>query len=91
MAPSDRAPGTRVRQPAYGLGTIVEATDRHTVIDFDDYGRRLFAARLLVLETVAEAPTTTPAPAVILTDAPAPPPAPAPKKPRAKPAKKPAK
>ena len=34
--------GDRVVQPTYGLGTLVEVNDQHTVIDFDEHGRRTF-------------------------------------------------
>jgi hypothetical protein len=42
--------GTRVAQPTFGAGTIVESTDVHTVIDFDAHGRRIFASKILVLQ-----------------------------------------
>jgi len=50
--------GDRVVQPTYGPGTLVEVNEHHTVIDFDEHGRRVFATRLVVLQA-----TTEPAPA----------------------------
>ena len=50
--------GDRVVQPTYGPGTLVEVNDQHTVIDFDEHGRRVFATRLVVLQA-----TNEPAPA----------------------------
>jgi len=50
--------GDRVVQPTYGSGTLVEVNEHHTVIDFDEHGRRTFSTRLVVLQA-----TTEPAPA----------------------------
>ncbi len=50
--------GDRVVQPTYGAGTLVEVNEHHTVIDFDEHGRRVFATRLVVLQA-----TDAPAPA----------------------------
>ena len=50
--------GDRVTQPTYGAGTLVEVNEHHTVIDFDEHGRRTFATRLVVLQS-----TNEPAPA----------------------------
>jgi len=50
--------GDRVVQPTYGLGTLVEVNDQHTVIEFDEHGRRTFSTRLVTLQ-----PTSEPAPA----------------------------
>jgi hypothetical protein len=50
--------GDRVVQPTYGSGTLVEVNEHHTVIDFDEHGRRVFATRLVVLQA-----TNEPAPA----------------------------
>ena len=50
--------GDRVVQPTYGAGTLVEVNEHHTVIDFDEHGRRVFATRLVVLQA-----TDSPAPA----------------------------
>ena len=52
------AKGDRVVQPNYGPGTLVEVNEHHTVIDFDEHGRRVFATRLVVLQA-----TNEPAPA----------------------------
>jgi hypothetical protein len=55
------AKGDRVVQPTYGPGTLVEVNEHHTVIDFDEHGRRTFATRLVVLQSTNEpAPTKTP-------------------------------
>ena len=49
-------------QPNYGPGTLVEVNEHHTVIDFDEHGRRVFATRLVVLQATNEpAPATKPA------------------------------
>ena len=32
--------GDRVSQPTYGAGTLVEVNEHHTVIDFDEGGRK---------------------------------------------------
>ena len=45
-------------QPTYGAGTLVEVNEHHTVIDFDEHGKRTFATRLVVLQS-----TNEPAPA----------------------------
>ncbi len=50
--------GDRVVQPTYGAGTLVEVNEHHTVIDFDEHGRRVFATRLVALQA-----TDSPAPA----------------------------
>jgi hypothetical protein len=42
----------------YGAGTLVEVNEHHTVIDFDEHGRRVFSTRLVVLQA-----TNEPAPA----------------------------
>jgi hypothetical protein len=46
--------GDRVVQPTYGSGTLVEVNEHHTVIDFDEHGRRVFATRLVVLQATSE-------------------------------------
>jgi hypothetical protein len=46
--------GDRVVQPTYGAGTLVEVNEHHTVIDFDEHGRRVFATRLVVLQATSE-------------------------------------
>ena len=48
--------GDRVVQPTYGPGTLVEVNEHHTVIDFDDHGRRVFSTRLVVLQSTNEPP-----------------------------------
>ena len=55
------AKGDRVVQPTYGSGTLVEVNEHHTVIEFDEHGRRVFATRLVVLQATSEpAPAKAP-------------------------------
>jgi hypothetical protein len=55
------AKGDRVVQPTYGAGTLVEVNEQHTVIDFDEHGRRVFSTRLVVLQSTNEpAPSRSP-------------------------------
>ena len=59
--------GDRVTQPTYGAGTLVEVNEHHTVIDFDEHGRRVFATRLVVLQATSEpAPAISAAPAALV-------------------------
>ena len=51
------SPGKRVSQDQYGPGTIVECNERHTLIDFDDHGVRLFVTTMVDLK-----PSTLPEP-----------------------------
>ena len=51
-------PGDRVTHTHYGDGTLNSVNEHHTVIDFDEHGRRVFATRLVVLQA-----TNEPAPA----------------------------
>jgi len=46
--------GDRVAQATYGAGTLVEVNEHHTVIDFDEHGRRTFSTRLVVLQSTNE-------------------------------------
>ena len=46
--------GDRVTQPTYGAGTLVEVNEHHTVIDFDEHGRRTFVSRMVVLQATNE-------------------------------------
>ncbi|OFV91271.1 MAG: hypothetical protein A3G76_06805 [Acidobacteria bacterium RIFCSPLOWO2_12_FULL_65_11] len=46
--------GDRVTQPTYGPGTLVEVNEHHTVIDFDEHGRRVFSTRLVSLSATSE-------------------------------------
>jgi len=46
--------GDRVVQPTYGVGTLVEVNEHHTVIEFDEHGRRVFSTRLVVLQASSE-------------------------------------
>jgi hypothetical protein len=53
--------GDRVVQPTYGPGTLVEVNEHHTVIEFDEHGRRVFSTRLVVLQATNEpAPAKSP-------------------------------
>ena len=53
--------GDRVVQPTYGAGTLVEVNEHHTVIDFDEHGRRTFSTRLVTLQATNEpAPNKAP-------------------------------
>ena len=53
--------GDRVVQATYGLGTLVEINEHHTVIEFDEHGRRTFSTRLVVLQASNEpAPSRSP-------------------------------
>ncbi len=55
------AKGDRVSQTTYGAGTLVEVNEHHTVIDFDEHGRRVFSTRLVVLQSTNEpAPAKSP-------------------------------
>lgn len=49
--------GDRVTQSQFGNGTIMMANDRHTVIEFDEHGSRMFSTPLVRL-----APSSTVAP-----------------------------
>ena len=54
--------GDRVQQPTYGSGTLVEVNEHHTVIDFDEGGRRTFSTRLVTLQATSQpAPSKSPA------------------------------
>ena len=46
--------GDRVVQPTYGAGTLVEVNEHHTVIEFDEHGRRVFSTRLVTLQATNE-------------------------------------
>ena len=55
------AKGDRVVQATYGPGTLVEVNEHHTVIEFDEHGRRTFATRIVSLQSTNEpAPAKTP-------------------------------
>lgn len=49
----------RINHSIYGFGTISEVNDLHTVIEFDQNGRRKFVTSMVQLER-----TTVPAPVV---------------------------
>lgn len=44
------AANERISHSIYGLGTISEVNDMHTVIDFDENGRRKFVTSIVRLE-----------------------------------------
>jgi len=46
--------GDRVTQPTYGAGTVTDANERHTVIEFDEHGTRTFMTALVTLEATDE-------------------------------------
>ena len=51
----------RVMQATYGSGTLVEVNEHHTVIEFDEHGRRVFSTRLVALQATNEpAPNKAP-------------------------------
>lgn len=53
--------GDRILQANYGFGTLVEVNEHHTVIEFDEHGRRVFSTRLVVLQASNEpAPAKAP-------------------------------
>ncbi len=55
------AKGDRVVQPTYGPGTLVEVNEHHTVIEFDEHGKRTFSTRLVTLQSTNEpAPNKAP-------------------------------
>ena len=47
--------GDRVEHPTYGTGTVLECNDQHTVIHFDQGGRRKFASAMVTLAPSASA------------------------------------
>jgi hypothetical protein len=49
----------RINHSIYGLGTISEVNELHTVIEFDQNGRKKFVTSMVQLE-----PTDVPAPAL---------------------------
>ena len=51
------APGDRVMHSQYGDGTLVSTNEYHTIIDFDEHGRRTFSSPRVVLSA-----SSTPAP-----------------------------
>jgi hypothetical protein len=53
--------GDRVTQPTYGVGTLVEVNEHHTVIEFDEHGRRTFATRIVTLQASSEPAPNKPA------------------------------
>jgi hypothetical protein len=44
------AKGDRVVQLQYGAGTVTDANERHTTIDFDEHGVRVFSTPIVKLE-----------------------------------------
>ena len=53
----------RISHAVHGLGTVVEADDRYTVVSFDTGGVRKFVTRLVQLET-SHVPAPPPPPPV---------------------------
>jgi hypothetical protein len=51
------AAGDRVNHTSYGDGTIVSTNEYHTVIDFDEHGKRTFSSSRVTLSA-----SNTPAP-----------------------------
>ncbi len=51
------SPGRRLSQAQYGVGTVVECNEYHTVIDFDEHGVRVFSTPVVELK-----PSSVPAP-----------------------------
>ena len=48
-------------QATYGNGTLVEVNEHHTVIEFDEHGRKVFSSKLVTLQATNEpAPKKTP-------------------------------
>lgn len=43
--------GDRVSQLQYGTGTVTDANERHTIIDFDEHGVRTFVTQMVKLES----------------------------------------
>jgi len=52
--------GDRVAHATYGSGTVLDVNEQHTVIHFDNAGRRRFATHLVVLEGTGELPRPGP-------------------------------
>ena len=46
--------GDRVAQATYGNGTLVEVNEHHTVIEFDEHGRKVFSSKLVTLQATNE-------------------------------------
>ena len=44
------AKGSRVKQSAYGSGTVASSDERYTVIEFDHHGRRTFVTDMVTLD-----------------------------------------
>jgi hypothetical protein len=55
------APNERINHAIYGLGTISEINDLHTVIEFDENGRRKFVTSIVRLERTNALPPVPPA------------------------------
>ncbi|MEQ1908963.1 MAG: hypothetical protein ABMA15_09080 [Vicinamibacterales bacterium] len=53
---TDWKPGDRVEHQTFGAGTVLECNDQHTLVHFDDRGRKKLASHLVVLT-----PLTAPA------------------------------
>jgi hypothetical protein len=53
--------GDRVVHAGYGSGTVLDVDEQHTIIHFDNAGRRTFATHLVVLAATGEAAHQPPA------------------------------
>lgn len=56
--PNDFSVNQRVNHHVYGLGTISMIDDLHTIIEFDENGRRKFMTSMVRLEHSDAAPPT---------------------------------
>ena len=57
---ADWKPGDRVDHPTHGAGTVLECNERHTLIHFDQGGRRKFASAMVTLVPGASASPSSP-------------------------------
>ena len=44
------AKGSRVKQSAYGSGTITSSDERYTIVEFDAHGKKTFVTDIVALE-----------------------------------------
>ena len=44
------AKGSRVKQSAYGSGTVTSSDERYTVVEFDEHGRKTFVTDMVTLD-----------------------------------------
>jgi len=50
---ADWKPGDRVEHQTFGPGTVLESNGQHTLVHFDDRGRKKLASHLVVLKPKA--------------------------------------